>query len=160
MFFRKILGALELLPTFLSLSSLFSPLSGPSSSSSQVLMPTDLSDLFTDLSARFLDDGLEEIVEPIIQILCFHPSLQRPEGVGGGDVAWRSIVAAIDCLVGVKGVASVMTRFDEWCPQNASPAQFEHVSLMGPLLRLGVFNREWVSGFLFGPVRSRGLTSS
>ncbi|KAF8510860.1 ubiquitin elongating factor core-domain-containing protein [Gautieria morchelliformis] len=139
----KPLGAPELLPTFLSLSSLFSPLSGPSSSASQVLLPTDLPELFTDLSSRFLDDGLEEIVGPIIRLLCFHPSLQRPEGLGGGDVAWRSIISALDCLVGVKGVASVITRFDEWCPQNASPAQFEHVSLMGPLLRLGVFNREW-----------------
>lgn len=146
MFLRKVLGAPELLPTFLSLSPLFSPLSVPSSSS-QVLMATDLVDLFTDLSSRFLDDGLEEIVGPIIRLLCFHPSLERPEGLGGGDSVWRSVLAALETLVSVKGVASVITRLDEWCPVNADPAQFEHRSLMGPLLRLGVFNREWVSKF-------------
>ena len=146
-YYRKELGAPELLPAFLSISSLFSPLSVPSSSS-QVLIPTDLVDLFTDLSVRFLDDGLEEIVGPILRLLCFHPSLQRPEGLGGGDTAWRSIVAALECLVGVKGVAMVITRLDDWCPENADPSQLEHTSLMGPLLRLGVFNREWVSNYI------------
>lgn len=112
-----------------------------------MIVPTDLVDLFTDISARFLDDGLEEIVGPIIQQLCFHPSLLRPEGLAGGDASWRSIVAALESLVGIKGVATVITRLDKWCPENAGPAQLEHTSLMGPLLSLGVFNREWVSRF-------------
>ncbi|KAF8579833.1 hypothetical protein K439DRAFT_1522775 [Ramaria rubella] len=146
----KTLGAPELLPAFLSLSSLSSPLSAPSSSS-QAFSPIDLVDLFTDLSTRFFDDGLEEIVAPLLRLLCFHPSLQRPEGLGGGDAAWRAIVAALESLVGIKGIATVITRLNEWCPESAGPAHLEHTSLMGPLLRLGVFNREWpqVAGTYF-----------
>lgn len=147
---RKALGAPELLPAFLSLSSLTSPPFAPSSSV-EVFAPADLVDLFTDLSARFLGDGLEDIVAPLLRLLCFHESLQRPEGLGGGDAAWRAVVAGLECLVGVKGVATVITRVEEWCPEDADAADLERRSLMGPLLRLGVFNREWVCAYSSDP---------
>jgi len=101
----------ELLPALLSLSSLASPLFTPSSSG-KVFAPADLVDLFTDISARFLDDGLEDIVAPLLRLLCFHESLQRPEGLGG-ESAWRAVVAGFECLVSVKGVATVITRVEE-----------------------------------------------
>ncbi|KIJ54955.1 hypothetical protein M422DRAFT_153298 [Sphaerobolus stellatus SS14] len=135
-------GAIELLPAFLGLSALVSPLANPSSSTA-IIAPADLFDLFTDISNRFLNDGLEEIMTPILRMLCFHPSLQRPEGLGGGDSAWRSIVSGLECLVRIKGIATIIPNLSDWCPEDIGPADIEHKSLMGPLLRLGVFSREW-----------------
>ncbi|KAF8517435.1 ubiquitin elongating factor core-domain-containing protein [Hysterangium stoloniferum] len=138
---RKQCGAVELIPSLLSLSAI-SPLAAISTSST-VIAPTDIVDFFTDLSNRFFGEGLEDVMSPIFQQLCFHESLLRPEGLGGGDTAWRSVVAALECLTSIKGIATIITRLDAWCPEDATAADFEKRSLLGPLLRLGVFNREW-----------------
>ena len=37
----------------------------------------------------------------------------------------------------------MITRLDEWNPENATAASIERVSLMGPLCRLNVFGHEW-----------------
>lgn len=44
----------------------------------------------------------------------------------------------------IKSIAVMITRMEEWNPVNATAANFEYVSLLGPLCRLGVFGREWV----------------
>lgn len=37
----------------------------------------------------------------------------------------------------------MITRLDEWNPKDATAANIERVSLMGPLCRLNVFGHEW-----------------
>lgn len=83
-------------------------------------------------------------MNPIFHMLCFHPSIQRPEGIAGGDSDWRSIVAALECLTSIKGIASIVPDLPDWCPEDAGAPDLEFRTLLGPLLRLGVFSREWV----------------
>lgn len=82
---------------------------------------------------------------PVVRAICFHESLFRPEGLAGGDASWRGIISALEVLVSVKSIANMITRLPDWNPPNAQPQTIEVVSLFGPLLRLGVFEREWVS---------------
>jgi ubiquitin conjugation factor E4 B len=75
----------------------------------------------------------------------------RPEGIGGssGDSGWRAVVSGMEALVGVKPIAEMITRMPEWFGDGVgvevTAANFERVTIMGPLLRLGTFSREWVS---------------
>ena len=81
-----------------------------------------------------------------------------PEGIGvsGGDSGWRAVVSGMRALVGVKPIAEMIMRMPEWCGDSGeglgvevTPANFERITIMGPLLRLGTFS-EWVSFFLGG----------
>lgn len=150
------IGAPELIIPLLSLSAL-SPLSS-SSSSSTVLTPTEIEPFLNDLARRFGPDPnsatspddfseLEGILAPVVRSLLFHESLSRPEGLGGGDAGWRGVVSGLEALVGVKPIAEMIVGMEEWIPEGAGPQDFERLSLMGPLCKLGVFTREWVSLF-------------
>lgn len=99
----------------------------------------------TDLARRFEPDGeLAGVLGPALRALLAHPSLARPEGLAGADAGWRRVLAGVEALVNVKGVPAVLTGMDEWCPSGAGAADFEHRTLMGPLFRLGVVERDWV----------------
>ncbi|TFK40817.1 ubiquitin elongating factor core-domain-containing protein [Crucibulum laeve] len=141
----KPLGPPELLPALLSLSAFSGPLGSSSSNpSSSVLSATEVEPFLQDLSRRFSpDDELDPILAPVVKLLLFHPSLSRPEGLGGGDSGWRAIIGGLEVLVSVKGIPELITRMPEWIPEHATAVTFERMSLMGPLLRLGVFMREW-----------------
>lgn len=77
----------------------------------------------------------------------------RPEGIGGsgGDSGWRAVVSGMEALIGVKPIAEMITRMPEWLGEDVgvevTAANFERVTIMGPLLRLGTFSREWVSNY-------------
>ena len=49
----------------------------------------------------------------------------------------------------IKSIAAMITRMDEWIPNEATAANFEVTSLFGPLCRLGVFLPEWVGFVVF-----------
>lgn len=91
---------------------------------------------------------MDDILAPVVRGLLFHESLFRPEGLGGGDSSWRGVISGLEVLVSIKSIAGMITRMEEWNPQNATAATFERVSLLGPLCRLGVFWAEWVRDFL------------
>ncbi|KAK0221612.1 ubiquitin elongating factor core-domain-containing protein [Armillaria fumosa] len=138
------LGAAELLSPLLSLSALSAPLLSGPVSSSNVLGPSDIEQFLQDLARRFEPDNeIDGILGPVVQQLLFHPSLFRPEGLGGGDASWRGVVSGLEALVSVKAIANMITRMEEWNPPSATAPTFETASLMGPLCRLGVFSREW-----------------
>lgn len=140
------IGPPELVAPLLSLSSLSTPLLAGPSASSTTLGPSDIEQFLQDLVRRFEPEGeLDDILGPVLSLLCLHPSLFHPEGLAGGDASWRGVVGALEALVSIKSIASVLTRHEAWNPANASAATFERISLLGPLLRLGVFEREWVS---------------
>lgn len=100
-----------------------------------------------DIVQRFdPEDALTEILGPAVTKLLFHPSLFREEGLAASDPRWRGVLTGLEALVGHKEIATMIIKMDEWNPVDATSATFETKSLMGPLLRLNVFSREWVRG--------------
>ncbi|KAK2465341.1 hypothetical protein APHAL10511_002695 [Amanita phalloides] len=137
-------GAPELIAPLLSLSALSGPLLSTPSSSSNTLTPSDIEQFLQDLARRFEPDNeIDSIFGPVVRGLLFHESLSRPEGLGGGDAGWRGVIGGLEALVSIKSIATMITRMEEWNPPDASAFDFEKVSLLGPLCRLGIFAREW-----------------
>ncbi|KAI5121069.1 hypothetical protein M0805_008583 [Coniferiporia weirii] len=138
----KPLGPHELLSSLLSLSSFTDPLS--SNSSNAVLSSNDIPLFLQDLTQRFEpDDELINVLGPTVKLLLFHESLARPEGLGGADSGWRGVVGGLEALLAVKPIAVMITKLPEWNPAEATAPNLELTSLMGPLMRLSVFGREW-----------------
>lgn len=136
----KELGAAELVPSFMSLSAL----SGPyltSNSSTSLLDSADIETFLQDLVKRFEPDNeIDGVLGPVVVKLCSHESLKV--GFASGD-GWRGVISGLEALVSVKPIAVMITRLPEWNPDTLAP-DFETQSLMGQLLRLGVFHAEWV----------------
>jgi ubiquitin conjugation factor E4 B len=110
-----------------------------------VLYPSDIEPFLRDLARRFEpDDEIDDILGPVVRELCFHESLFRPEGLAGGDASWRGIIGGLEALISVKSIAKMFTRHEDFNPADAQAQTIEFASLLGPLLRLGVFRREWV----------------
>ena len=149
-FGRRPLGAPELITPLLLLSSLSAPLLSTSTPNT-VLGPNDVEAFLQDLARRFEPDNeIDGVLGPVVQGLCHHESLFKPEGLAGGDATWRGIIGGLEALVGIKAVANMIPRLEVWNPQgeNVKANNFEYFCLLGPLMRLGVFEREWV-GFKF-----------
>ncbi|KAF9046597.1 ubiquitin elongating factor core-domain-containing protein [Panaeolus papilionaceus] len=139
----RALGPPELVAPLLSLSALSAPLSS-ATPNPNTLTPSDIEQFLQDLAHRFEPDNeLDDILAPVIRGLLFHPSLFRPEGLGGGDASWRGVISGLEALVSIKSIATMVTRMPEWIPANATAHNFEQFSLMGPLCRLGVFYPDW-----------------
>ncbi|KAI0712081.1 ubiquitin elongating factor core-domain-containing protein [Earliella scabrosa] len=136
----KEFGSQELVPSFMSLSAL----SGPylSSSSTNLLDSSEIEAFLQDLVRRFEPEGdLDGVLGPVVVKLCCHESLNV--GFASAD-GWRGVISGLEALVSVKAIANMITRLPEWNPDVPAP-EFEVKSLMGRLLRLGVFHREWPS---------------
>lgn len=130
------------------MSTLSAPLLSTNSVSPNSLSPTEVQPFLEDLVKRFEPDGeLDAVLGPVITQLCFHASLFRPEGLAGSDASWRGVLSGLEALVSIKAIAQLITRLPQWIPEGATAPNFEKVSLLGPLLRLGVFEQEWVSVF-------------
>ena len=153
----KPIGPDELVAPLISLSTLAAPLLSVSSSSPTLLGPSDMEPFLQDLARRFEPDNeLGSVLGPVVRKLCYHPSLFRPEGLAGGDASWRGVIGGLEALTSVKAIANMVTRLEAWCPADAQAQDIETKSLMGPLLRLGVFEREWVSDMLLPFVSNHG----
>ncbi|EMD39878.1 hypothetical protein CERSUDRAFT_63413 [Gelatoporia subvermispora B] len=140
----RVVGPPELVAPLLSLSTLSAPLLSTNSVSPNSLSPTEVQPFLEDLVKRFEPDGeLDAVLGPVITQLCFHASLFRPEGLAGSDASWRGVLSGLEALVSIKAIAQLITRLPQWIPEGATAPNFEKVSLLGPLLRLGVFEQEW-----------------
>lgn len=127
-----------------------------STTNPNTLGPSEIEPFLQDLTRRFEPENeLDGILGPVVRLLLFHISLFRPEGLGGGDSIWRGVIGGLEALVSVKSIAVMITRLPEWLPANVTASNFERVTLMGPLCRLGVFGREWVSFYLLSLCTSR-----
>ena len=110
-------------------------------------MDYEIPQLLQDIVHRFeAEDGLAEVLGPVVIKLLTNPSLFREEGLAASDPQWRGVLTGLEALVSQKQIAIMITRMDEWNPADATAVTFETRSLMGPLLRLNVFSREWVRG--------------
>ncbi|KAG8745833.1 hypothetical protein FRC10_006860 [Ceratobasidium sp. 414] len=92
------LGAQELLPSLLSLSS--APLNAGSTALG--LGAGDVEYFMGDLAKRFAGDGLEELFGGVIDMVI---ETLPAEGLGGGGSEWRGVVGALEALVSDKNVA-------------------------------------------------------
>ena len=129
----------------LSLSTLSTGMYGGSVPSPNSLVHSEIPQLLQDIVHRFApEDGLTEILGPVVTKLLFHPCLFREEGLAASDPQWRGVLTGLEALVSNKQIAIMVTKMDQWNPANATAVTFETRSLMGPLLRLNVFSREWV----------------
>jgi ubiquitin conjugation factor E4 B len=158
---RKPAGAVELVPLLLR------PASHP------ILSETQVSSFLTELTKRFGGDGLEDVLGPGVQLLVEDLSLRRLNMSG---MEWREHVLAFRSLVDDKVVASMvntvllhrgrvavlrsvfdaqLTDMENWDP-DVSPVDFERRSLLGPIVRLGVFADSFVSGRSSVTIRSDG----
>ncbi|KAI0322359.1 ubiquitin elongating factor core-domain-containing protein [Amylostereum chailletii] len=138
------IGAAEFVGMLLSFSSFSSPLFGGSLASENSLNDSDIQPFLQDIVHRFDPDGeLEDVMGDIVRKLLFHPSLFNAEGIAASDSIWRGVVGGLEALVSQKEIARMITRMEEWNPSNLSAAMFERFSLLGPLLRLNVFERDW-----------------
>jgi len=128
----------------LSLNSLAGPYDG-SNETRSALSGNEVDRLINDLQTRFpnQEDGLDDILGPLIHLLLFHPCLVEHEGISGGDAGWRSILFGLELLIKHRPICKMIVRLPEWCPEGADAAHIETMSLLGPLSRLGVFAREW-----------------
>ncbi|KAF9425201.1 hypothetical protein BGZ94_007753 [Podila epigama] len=98
-----------------------------------------------DIAARFKDDDLENIIQPIIT------------GLGAKARAatiltdWRTPLRALSTLVDIPELAAAIPRIGSWNPANATARQIEIVSALGPFFKTSGF---WVDdpsvGELFG----------
>ncbi|GAB1520772.1 Ubiquitin conjugation factor E4 [Rhizoctonia solani] len=131
-----VLGAQELLPSLLSLSS--APLNAGSTELG--LGAGDVEAFIGDLAKRFADDGIDEIFGPIITMVI---GALPAEGLGSGGSEWRAVVGALEALVSDKNVAMTFPRLPNWLPEHVTPHEVEFASLLGPLARMGIFGREW-----------------
>ena len=140
-------GPQELVNVLLSLSTLSTGMYGSSTPSPDSLLDFEIPQLLQDVVHRFdSEDGLAEVLGPVVLKLLTHPSLLREEGLAASDPQWRGVLTGLEALVAHKQIAIMITKMDEWNPADATAVTFETRSLMGPLLRLNVFSREWVSG--------------
>jgi ubiquitin conjugation factor E4 B len=144
------LGSHELLKPLLSLSALSTPLYASTATPQSTLAPTEVQPFLQDLAARFTDpDELSNTLSTVVSILVAHSLIIPSEGIGGsgGDSTWRGVISGMEALVGVKPIAEMITRMPRWLGEGfgveVTAASFEKLSLMGPLLRLGTFSREW-----------------
>lgn len=141
---NKEVGPEEFVNVLLSLSALSTGMFGGSTPSPNSLADFEVPRLLQDIVQRFEpEDGLAEILGPVVTKLLFHPCLFREEGLAASDPRWRGVLTGLEALVAQKQIATMITRSDEWIPADATAATFETKSLMGPLLRLNVFSREW-----------------
>jgi ubiquitin conjugation factor E4 B len=118
---------------------------GGSTQNPNSLTDVEVPQFLQDVVHRFdPEDGLADILRPVVIKLLFHPCLFREEGLAASDPQWRGVLTGLEALVAHKQIAIMITKMDEWNPVAARAATFEMTSLMGPLLRLNVFTREWV----------------
>ncbi|KAH6907999.1 ubiquitin conjugation factor E4 [Coprinopsis sp. MPI-PUGE-AT-0042] len=140
---RADVGPLELVKPLLSLAAL-GPLYGSSDANPNALGASDINAFIQELANRFEPDNeIDAVLGPVVKALLFHESLFRPDGIAGVDAGWRGVIGGLELLVSIKSIAKMITRMEEWIPANTLPQNFERMSLMGPLCRLGLFSREW-----------------
>ncbi|KAI8994147.1 ubiquitin conjugation factor E4 [Trametes punicea] len=136
----KPLGPAELVPSLMALSTISGPYIATSNPHA-LLDASEIETLLQDLVRRFEPDNeIDGVLGPVVAQLCFHPSVVE----GFANDGWRSVVSGLEALVSIKPIAAMITRLPQWNP-DVPAHQFEKASLLGPLLALGVFEREWPS---------------
>ncbi|KAG0049750.1 hypothetical protein BGZ83_005433 [Gryganskiella cystojenkinii] len=91
------------------------------------------SEFLKDLSIRFEEDGLENIVQPLISGIA---ARARTATI---LTDWRTPIRALLALIEVPGIAAAIPHIGTWNPPNATARQIELVSALGPFFKTSGF---------------------
>ncbi|KAI8362010.1 ubiquitin elongating factor core-domain-containing protein [Mortierella sp. GBAus27b] len=91
------------------------------------------SDFLKDISIRFKEDGLENIIQPIVT------GISAKARAATILTDWRSPFKALMTLVDVPDIAATIPQTATWNPANATARQIEIVSSLGPFFRISGF---------------------
>ncbi|KAG0144275.1 hypothetical protein CROQUDRAFT_660243 [Cronartium quercuum f. sp. fusiforme G11] len=98
--------------------------------------------LIHELAQRFHDDGLEEIIGPVLSQITLDNNLRLSIWHVGGH-EWRVPVRVVGELMEVKAIAKIVPKLREWMPlfDDAKDAgrRIEIFWLLGPVLALSTF---------------------
>lgn len=155
----KPLGAEELLPSLYALGTSTSVFSSSGDAGTLLDPGSEVEPFLIDIAKRFDKDGLEDVLGGVVRLVVFSPSL------AGGMVhttatlpmsisptSWRSSVSALQCLFSIKQIAAMITGLPEWNPPVRDKdtttgvkngKEHEVGSILGMVMRLGIFARDW-----------------
>ncbi|KAH9819920.1 ubiquitin elongating factor core-domain-containing protein [Melampsora americana] len=94
-----------------------------------------------ELTQRFQDDGLEDIIGPVISHISLQNNLRMALWHLGGH-EWRAPVRILVDLMELKPIAKMVTRLPEWLPSTPNMLNgksLEVFCLLGPVLALSTF---------------------
>lgn len=86
-----------------------------------------------DLSIRFKDDGLENIIQPLVSGVA---AKARNASI---LTDWRSPMRALLALIEIPEIAAAIPQVATWNPPNATARQIEIVSTLGPFFKTSGF---------------------
>ncbi|KAF9431338.1 hypothetical protein BGZ76_000436, partial [Entomortierella beljakovae] len=113
------------------------------------------SEFLKDISIRFKDDGLENIIQPIIS------------GIGAKArsmtilMDWRTPFRALSTLIEIPAIAATIPNIATWNPPNATAPQIQLVSSLGPFFKMsGFLSDDKTVAELFGTGLKRNKADS
>ncbi|KAF9170198.1 hypothetical protein BGX20_009313 [Mortierella sp. AD010] len=113
------------------------------------------SEFLKDISVRFKDDGLENIIQPIVAGI----AARSREATILKD--WRTPFRALLTLVEIPAIAAVIPKVATWNPPNATAPQIQIVSSLGPFFRTsGFLSDDQTVAELFGTGLKRNKADS
>ncbi|KAF9935087.1 hypothetical protein BGZ65_003503 [Modicella reniformis] len=93
-------------------------------------VPTDF---LRDISVRFKEDGLENIIQPLVA------GISAKAKIVTILTDWRTPFRALATLARVPAIAAVIPQVATWNPTNATARQMEIVSALGPFFKISGF---------------------
>lgn len=112
--------------------------------STGALAPADLLPFLNDLAAGFTEGSMADVITPTLSLFFqeWFKITPTPDLMGS---EWRKYLGAVSLLVQVKSIAALLPTLPVWVAPNVTAPKIEWQSLLGPLTRLSVFSREFVS---------------
>ncbi|KAJ2083961.1 Ubiquitin conjugation factor E4 [Coemansia sp. RSA 988] len=96
-----------------------------------------LPDLLTQLSARFADDGLAEVIAPIVSELGLRALLRTNRSLL--QPGFRQILAALDTLTTNSQIAQAVPHMPTFDPEDCAGRRMQTGTALGPFLALSGF---------------------
>lgn len=108
------------------------------------LAPGDLLPFLNDLAVGFQEGSLADVITPTLSLFFqeWFKIVPTPDLMG---TEWRKYLGAVSLLVKNKAIAALLPSLPIWVAPGVTASKIEWQSLLGPLTRLSVFSREFVS---------------
>ncbi|KAJ2158357.1 Ubiquitin conjugation factor E4, partial [Coemansia sp. RSA 552] len=97
-----------------------------------------LPELFAQLAARFADDGLPEVVAPIVSELGLRSLLRANHSLL--QPGFRRVLAALDVLAGDRRIAAAIPHMATFDPEDCNGRRMQTGTALGPFLALSGFS--------------------
>lgn len=92
----------------------------------------------------FQEGSLADVITPTLSLFFqeWFKIVPTPDLMG---TEWRKYLGAVSLLVKNKAIAALLPSLPIWVAPGVTASKIEWQSLLGPLTRLSVFSREFVS---------------